>query len=168
MSVVIIAAVTENYGLGANGDLLHKCPTDLEHFKYITKGSTLIMGRKTYESLPSSKLPYREIIVVGSGEGMIPSLKEALEYAKKGSEESTIFIAGGANIYKEALESGLASAVYLTTFSFISNETDTWFPVAALKSYTQHKVTIKSYRTYIAPHLNVQAKIEVILLEDKV
>ena len=60
----IIVALDENNGIGHDGDLLCHLPNDLKHFKEVTSGHTVIMGRKTYESLPKGALPNRTNVVI--------------------------------------------------------------------------------------------------------
>src|SRR5690554_8215282 len=64
--IAIIVIVDENYGIGKDGDLLCHLPNDLKHFKKLTTGHIIIMGRKTYESLPNGALPNRINIVITS------------------------------------------------------------------------------------------------------
>src|SRR5690554_8056517 len=66
--IAIVVVIDEKNGIGKNGGLLCHLPNDLKHFKKITTGHTIIMGRKTYESLPHGSLPDRINIVVTSGD----------------------------------------------------------------------------------------------------
>lgn len=82
----IIVAIDENYGIGRKGDLLCHLPNDLKHFKEITSGHPVIMGRKTYMSLPRRPLPNRRNIVISQhanfaseGAEMVSSIDEALQ-----------------------------------------------------------------------------------------
>lgn len=63
-----IVAVDENWGIGYNGDLLEHIPEDLKYFKTLTDGNTIIMGRKTWDSLPKKPLPNRFNVVITSQE----------------------------------------------------------------------------------------------------
>ena len=98
----------KNREIGADNQLLWHLPKDLKHFKELTSGHPIIMGRKTYESI-GKPLPNRTNIVVSrkkdwfqEGILIVGSLKEALKFAKKMDEE--IFIIGGGNIYEQTLE----------------------------------------------------------------
>ena len=164
MIVSLIAAVTENHGLGKNGDLLHKCPVDMHHFKYTTEGSILIMGRKTYESIPGGFLPNREIVVIGSGAGMFPSVAAAIDHIEQTNPDARVFIAGGAKVYKEALDLGIVGLVYLTTFYFQDENTDTWFPYPEL-SNSKRSINMRTYRTSVAEGITVKATIKLIILD---
>ena len=163
MIVLLIAAVTENYGLGKDGDLLHKCPIDMQHFKEVTEGSIVIMGRKTWESLPAF-LPNRINLVVGSKEGQFASLEDALAFADTVSENPTVFIIGGAKMYKEALDLGIVGGIYLTRFGFVDTEADTYFPWESVLMNKTRIVPLKGYRTYLTDNITVPASIEEIMI----
>ena len=64
MDLAAIVVVAENGAIGKDGDLLCHLPADLKHFKYITMGHTIIMGRRTWESLPKGALPGRKNVVI--------------------------------------------------------------------------------------------------------
>ena len=106
--ITIVVAMGLNNEIGANNQLLWHLPKDLKHFKEITTGHPIIMGRKTYESI-GKPLPNRTNIVVSrkkdwfqEGILIVGSLKEALKFAKKMDEE--IFIIGGGNIYEQTID----------------------------------------------------------------
>lgn len=130
MRVSIIAAIGKNRELGKNNKLLWNIPEDLNHFRKITAGHTVIMGRKTHESIGRA-LPKRINIVVTRdksyrSEGCVVcgSLNEALEIAKK-SGEKEVFVIGGGEIYKQAI--GIADKLYLTLVDG-TFDADTFFP----------------------------------------
>lgn len=132
--IALIAARAKNGVIGKNGDLPWRLPSDLAHFKTITKGFPVVMGSKTFTSIGKA-LPERANIVVSSrsdfaaeGATVAHSLESALSLAaslKRGDE--LIFIIGGASLYTEALEKGLADIVYLTEIEE-AVEGDTYFP----------------------------------------
>ena len=106
--ITIVVAMGLNNEIGANNQLLWHLPKDLKHFKEITTGHPIIMGRKTYESI-GKPLPNRTNIVVSTkkdwfeeGILIVGSLKEAIKFAKKMDEE--IFIIGGGNIYEQTID----------------------------------------------------------------
>ncbi|MBP1665349.1 MAG: dihydrofolate reductase [Bacteroidetes bacterium] len=114
--ISIIAAVSEDNGIGKNNDLLWNIPEDLKRFKRLTYGKTVIMGKKTWESLPKKPLPGRKNIVITD----IPyenidnavtaySIEDAL--SKCGDNEE-VFIIGGGSIYKQFMP--LAGRLYIT------------------------------------------------------
>ncbi|HMP74658.1 MAG TPA: dihydrofolate reductase [Kiritimatiellia bacterium] len=115
MRISIIVAVAENSVIGLDGQLPWRLPNDLRHFKAVTMGKPVVMGRRTWESL-GRPLPGRRNVVVSSraefqpeGAEVVVSLSAALDLLA-GAEE--IFIIGGARLYAEAFP--LAHRVYLT------------------------------------------------------
>lgn len=130
MRVSIIAALSENRAIGKNQKLLWHIPEDLQHFKKITDGHPIIMGRKTYESI-GKPLPNRtNIIVTRYADYVVPecmvynSLKEAIASAK-GIDTEEIFIIGGADIFEQTLP--IADRLYLTIVEG-KYEGDAFFP----------------------------------------
>lgn len=127
--ISIIVAINKNNGIGYKNELLYWLPNDLKRFKSLTTGHTIIMGRKTFESLPKGALPNRRNIVLSSRDVTFPgaecfhSLQDALD-ACKGEEE--IFIIGGASLYKEAV--AVADRLYITEIEDAEKEADAFFP----------------------------------------
>lgn len=129
MSFSIIVAVAENYAIGANNDLLWHISEDLKRFKKITTGHTIIMGKKTFESLPKGALPNRRNIVISdinneTIEGCVVanSIEKAIEICNKEEEN---FIIGGGSIYKQFIE--ISDKIYLTKVHQ-EYEADIFFP----------------------------------------
>ena len=130
MILSIIVAMAENRAIGKNGDLIWNNSRDLKQFKKITSGHTVIMGYKTYLSLPNQKaLPNRRNIILSShldeapeGFEIADSVKKALEIVK---DEDEVFIMGGGMVYEQFLP--LADRLYLTRIGK-SFEADTYFP----------------------------------------
>lgn len=115
MEISLIAAFDENRVIGKNNALPWNMPADLKHFKNITMGHYIIMGRKTYESV-GTPLPGRTSIIITrqsdykvEGAIVCASLNEALE---KSVGEEEVFIIGGAQIFKEAIK--IATRIYTT------------------------------------------------------
>ncbi len=127
MIVSIVVAIAQNHAIGKNNQLLWHLPKDLKHFKEITSGHTIIMGRKTYDSV-GKPLPNRRNIVVTrqditiDGCEVVNSLQDALKLAE-GVDE--VFIVGGAEIYKQAMP--LTDRIYLTIVHE-NFEGDAYFP----------------------------------------
>jgi dihydrofolate reductase len=127
MTVSIIVAIGENHAIGKNNQLLWHMPNDLKHFKDITSGRTIIMGRKTFDSV-GKPLPRRRNIVVTRQDITIPgcevvkSIEDGLTLCK---DEDEVFIGGGAEIYKLAMH--LTDRIYLTIIHK-SFDADTFFP----------------------------------------
>ena len=135
MIISLIAAVAENNVIGKNNDLIWHLPNDLKYFKKITLGHHIVLGRKNYLSIPEKyrPLPGRTNIVLtrnpdfkADGCVVLNSLEAAVEYAKK-QNETELFIIGGGEIYKQALDKDLVNRLYIThvheTF-----DGDTFFP----------------------------------------
>lgn len=117
--ISLIAALDDKNGIGKANGLPWKIPEDSTYFRTVTTGHPVIMGRKTYESM-GRLLPNRQNFIVTREEGfsvdgavITHTLEEAVEQANKLGDEE-IFIIGGGQIYKEAIEKGLADRVYIT------------------------------------------------------
>lgn len=128
--VTIIAAIGLNNALGKDNDLIWHLPADLKRFKKTTTGFPIIMGRKTFESI-GRPLPNRTNIIVTRNadyhqDGCIvkSSLEEAVESV---ANEEHVFIIGGAQIYNQAIEQGLADRLDITLVQE-SFEADVYFP----------------------------------------
>lgn len=124
----LIAAVGKNMELGKNGELIFHIKEDMEFFKESTKGHKIVMGRKTWESLPG-KLPNRTNIVISRHdfEGPDEIIHDLDDFItkNKGTDEE-IFIIGGGMIYVEFLP--YASKLYLTEVDAEDSEADAYFP----------------------------------------
>ncbi|MCJ7448321.1 MAG: dihydrofolate reductase [Bacteroidales bacterium] len=114
--ISIIAAVSEDLGIGKDNKLLWHIPEDMKRFKKLTYGKTVIMGKKTWESLPKRPLPGRKNIVITDVPGecidcsvTAYSIDDALSKCEKGEE---IFIIGGGSIYRQFMPH--ADRLYLT------------------------------------------------------
>lgn len=129
MSIAVIVAMARDRAIGAGGDLLWHLSADLKRFKALTSGHTIIMGRKTYDSLPNGALPNRRNIVISrtmsprDGVEVVRSLAEALRLCR---DEEQVFVIGGGEIYREALS--LADSLHLTLVEASYPEADTHFP----------------------------------------
>ena len=127
--ISIIAAVAKNNAIGLDGKLLYWLPADLKRFKALTTGHTIIMGRRTFESLPKGALPNRRNVVLSRSRQDFPgaetfaSLAEALASC---SQEEDVYIIGGASVYAEALP--LADRLCLTEVHDTPEEADAFFP----------------------------------------
>ena len=130
MIISIITAIGRNNEIGKKGNLLCHLPADLKHFKEITSGHTVIMGRKTFESLPKGSLPNRRNIVISRNIGLKIEGAEvypSLDYAFiKLINENEVFIIGGAQIYEQALP--IADKLYFTKIHADFQEADAFFP----------------------------------------
>ena len=128
--IAIVVIVDEENGIGKDGDLLCHLPNDLKHFKRLTTGHTIIMGRRTYDSLPKGALPNRTNIVITSdneqnypGCIVVRSVDDAISLSK---DKEKVFIIGGGKIYNSTLH--LANKLYLTRIHHVFDDADTFFP----------------------------------------
>jgi len=125
-----IAVVDENWGLGKDGKLLVHLSGDLKYFKEKTIGKTIIIGRKTYESLGKRLLPDRETVIVSKNMKYDPgcmvcrSLEETLRYVK-GRRPGDVFVAGGEAVYTLFLP--YCDTFFITKIQ-ASYEADRFFP----------------------------------------
>ena len=132
--ISIIVAVSEDWGIGKDNDLLWRISEDLRRFKRLTLGNTVIMGKKTWESLPRRPLPGRKNIVLSDVPGecidfsiTAYSIEDALS---KCETDENVFIIGGGSIYRQFMP--LADRLYIT---HVHKKTpaDIYFPVIDLK-----------------------------------
>ncbi|MFN4181452.1 MAG: dihydrofolate reductase [Candidatus Paceibacteria bacterium] len=128
MKISIITAIGKNNELGKNNALLWKLPKDMRHFRKTTEGKTVIMGRKTFESIGKA-LPSRRNIVLtkntqyqSSGIEVVNSISEILDT----ETDEEIFIIGGAEIYKAFLPH--AHKLYITHVDMTFKDADAFFP----------------------------------------
>lgn len=130
--ISMIAALDEANGLGKQNQLLCHLPADLQHFKTVTMGKPIVMGRRTFESI-GRPLPGRMNIVLSQSipsiEGVIvlDSLPKVLEFTKSIPE---LMIIGGAQLYNEAL--GITSRLYITRIHHLF-DADVFFPAIDAK-----------------------------------
>jgi len=135
MKIAIIVAMDRKRGIGKNNDLMWHLPADMQFFKETTQGHIVVMGRKNFDSIPKKyrPLPHRENVILTrntsfNAEGcvVVHSIMECLTtYATENSR--TLFIIGGGEIYKLALESDIVDEMYITYIDK-SYDADTFFP----------------------------------------
>ena len=130
MAISMIAAVGKNLELGKNNDLIWHFKEDMKFFKETTMGHPVIMGRKTFESLPKA-LPGRKNIVISAnpeykadGAEVVTSVEEAIKLAE--AENTDVFVLGGGRIYAEFLP--YADNLYLTEINAECPDADIYFP----------------------------------------
>lgn len=128
-NIAIIVAVAQNFAIGKNNELLFHLPNDLKRFKQITKGHSVIMGKKTFFSLPNGPLLHRRNIVITDipGENFegcetVNSIEEVIELVKN---EEMAFVIGGGMIYRQFYP--IAGKLFLTLVHQ-DFEADIFFP----------------------------------------
>ena len=151
--ISIIAAMAENRVIGVNNTLPWRLPADLRHFRQLTTGHHVIMGRRNYESI-GKPLPDRTNIVITRNPGyqapgceVRHSLEEALRDAASDPET---FVIGGAEIYRQAIAD--ADRIYLTLVH-ADIQGDTWFPEFDMREWletsrTRHEADEKNPYAY--------------------
>ena len=134
MKVSLIVAMDSNRGIGKDNDLMWHLPADMKFFKETTTGHVVVMGRKNFESIPEKyrPLPNRENVVLTRNKDysapnclVFHSIEECI--AHYSTEEKKVFIIGGGEIYKEALELDIIEEMYITHVDD-TYDADTFFP----------------------------------------
>lgn len=127
-----IVAVDEDWGIGFNGELLEKIPEDLKYFKELTTGNTVVMGRKTWDSLPIKPLPNRGNFIISRETPLLMENKairmnlDMIKDTMEANKDENYFIIGGGQIYKELLP--LCDRIYVTKIFKSHENVDTYFP----------------------------------------
>lgn len=144
-TISLIAAIDLNRAIGYKNKLLFHIEDDMKRFKALTTGHTIIMGRRTYESLPNGSLPMRHNIIVSTtlknatAAEVCTSVDEALSRCRSDEE---VFVIGGETIYKQTI--GMANKLYLTIVDQRAADADAWFPAFD----TWHLEEAKQYDGY--------------------
>lgn len=129
MTLSIIVAVASDGAIGRANDLLWHLPADLKRFKELTTGHTILMGRKTFESLPRGPLPNRRNIIISRslptqpGAEVYPTIQQAMEACASDEE---VFIIGGGEIYRQLLPD--TERIYLTRVQASFPDAEVFFP----------------------------------------
>lgn len=147
MAVIQIAAMARNRAIGLDNKLLWRLPAEMAHFKQTTTGKTVLMGRKTFESL-GKPLPNRRNVVLSremeqapEGCELIRSLEEALDNYNQGLYGEDLMVIGGANIYAQMLP--FSHKIVLTEVEAVF-DADAYFP---LLSDLEWKVSSRECRS---------------------
>ena len=144
MKVNMIAAVARNRAIGFENKLIYWLPNDLKRFKQLTTGHTIVMGRRTFESLPKGALPNRRNCVLTRSIKSLPGCEcfaSWEDFVATCSPDEDIYIIGGASLYNELL--GVADRLCLTEVDDTPANADTFFP-----DYSQwHEVTREDHST---------------------
>lgn len=140
--IAAIVAVDANWGIGFDGELLERIPEDMKRFRELTEGDVVVMGRKTWDSLPVQPLPKRDNLIISStlrfaemkngypvGAFPLETLQATLAFAKHGYivPHKDFFIIGGGQIYEQLLP--YCDRVYVTKIHRAYPNVDTYFPV---------------------------------------
>ena len=131
MTISLVVAAATNHAIGMKGTMPWHLPADMKHFKNITWGMPVVMGRKTFESLGKPLAGRKNIVITRQAgwkaEGIIPvkSIEDALFVARQ-ADANEVMVIGGGEIYKALFEK--ADRIYLTRVE-AEPEADTFFPV---------------------------------------
>ena len=168
----LIVAISANYGIGKDNDLIISNKEDMKFFKSMTTGTTVIMGRKTWESMNSKPLPNRFNIIITSTplkydeqaskqQIFVSSMEEAIETSKEFFHLNEVFIIGGGQLYKEALEKDLVDVIYCNKH-FASVPADTYFEKLDVNEWdkTSEKVSEDGLFKYLKFNKRVLSKIQ--------
>ena len=127
--IALIAARSKNNVIGRNGKIPWNIPGEQKQFRELTTGNIVVMGRKTFEEI-GHPLPKRKNIVISRNAQysydnliVLPSLNDALEYYSEGD----IYIAGGYNLFKEAID--IVDKMYITEIDLVIENGDVFFPI---------------------------------------
>ena len=136
--ISMIAAVAKNNAIGFQNKLIYWLPNDLKRFKALTTGNTILMGRKTFESLPKGALPNRRNVVISrnadykaEGAEVFSSIENALEACA----DDNVFVIGGEQLYKALIAK--ADKLCLTEIDDIPKEADAFFPFVDKSIWTE-------------------------------
>ena len=137
-SIHAIVAVASDWAIGRQGDLLCHLPADMKHFKEVTMGNSIVMGRKTFESFPRRPLPGRQnIVITRNADWRYPGVTvvHSLEDAIAAAETDTVFIIGGAQVYEQALP--LVDVLHLTQIHARWADADVYFPALIMDEWQE-------------------------------
>jgi len=127
--ISMIAAVAKNRAIGFENKLIYWLPNDLKRFKALTTGHTIVMGRKTFESLPKGALPNRRNCVLTTSTKELPGCECFAcwdDFIKSCNPDEDIYIIGGASLYTNLLNK--ADRLCLTEIDDTPAQADTFFP----------------------------------------
>ena len=129
MKVTMIAAVARNRAIGYENGLIYWLPNDLKRFKQLTTGHTIVMGRRTYESLPKGALPNRRNCVLTRSVKSLPGCECFAswdEFVCTCRDDEEVYIIGGASLYRALMDK--ADRLCLTEVDDVPAHADTFFP----------------------------------------
>jgi dihydrofolate reductase len=137
-SIHAIVAVASDWAIGRQGELLCHLPADMKHFKEVTMGHSIVMGRKTFESFPRRPLPGRQNIVITRNlQWQYPGVTVAhsVEEAIAAAETPDVFIIGGADIYEQTLP--MVDVLHLTMIHARWASADAFFPALDMNEWQE-------------------------------
>ena len=161
--ISLIVAVSKNNAIGKDNKLLFHIKEDLNFFKKTTLNKAIVMGRKTFESLPGVLPSRKHIVITRDKDYKIdhPSVEvrydliEVLKEYKNSTKE--LFVIGGGEIYKQSIDSGLIDRMYITKVDEVIKDADTFFPDISNISYdvVNFKILSKNATVYIYKKIDI-------------
>lgn len=156
MSINLIACMARNRAIGRGNQLLYHIEEDMRHFKNLTWGHTVVMGHKTFCSLPNGSLPNRRNVVITHNKSLslagcevVNSLADALQIDDTlPYPQQEFFVIGGASIYNQVLNLQAVENIYLTVIDDIPCDADAFFP-----KFDEKKWEVRSLGKGIQGHL---------------
>ena len=142
----LIVAVSKNNAIGKDNKLLFHIKEDLAFFKKITLNKTIVMGRKTFESLPGVLPSRKHIVITRDKNYSIDNENVEIEHDllsvlnKYKNSENEVIVIGGGEIYKQALESNLIDKLYITKIDKIVEDADAFFPKVSKNDYSTEEI----------------------------
>jgi dihydrofolate reductase len=134
LNISIVACINKRLALGLNNDLLYRLPSDLAHFKSLTRGGVVIMGKNTFDSLPIKPLKDRVNIVITKDQDfthdgviVVHSIEECLSVCQSDYSDKSIFVIGGSSIYRQFLVADVVTSMVITEV-FDDKAGDVYFP----------------------------------------
>ena len=137
-SVHAIVAVASDWAIGRQGGLLCHLPADMRHFKEVTMGHSIVMGRKTFDSFPRRPLPGRQnIVITRNADWQYPgvTVAQSLDDAIAVAHTDTVFVIGGAQVYEQALP--LVDVLHLTCIHARWASADVFFPALDMNEWQE-------------------------------
>lgn len=125
----MIAAVARNGAIGFENKLIYWLPNDLKHFRELTTGHTIVMGRRTFESLPNGALPHRRNCVLSTTVRQLPGCEcfaSWADFVATCQADEEVYVIGGASLYAALIEK--ADRLCLTEVDDTPQQADTFFP----------------------------------------
>lgn len=149
MTIAIIAAVARNRAIGYQNKLLYWLPDDMRRFRQLTTGHTILMGRRTFESLPKGALPNRRNCVLTRTVKELPGCEcfpDWESFIATCHDDEEIYIIGGASIYRQLLP--FADRLCLTEVNDTPEEADAFFPKYKVGSSSRRRIWEETYREH--------------------
>lgn len=159
MTIELIVAMSNNYAIGNNNKLLWHIPEDLRRFKELTSGHSVLMGRKTWESLPEKyrPLPNRENFVLSSNKSFIANGAETIHSLDLIPLREKLFVIGGSEIYRQTIQ--YADIIHLTQVHINVEEADAFFPKFDLTMWDISDSMVSSDENYKYSFLTLKRKL---------